>query len=141
LELARNDAPVVVLESSRGPHHKVCGEFLSAEAQSLLAYLGLDLKALGASSMGTFRLASGKRHAEALLPFRAAGLSRYRLDQALLQAVEQAGAKVVRGVAVSTIEPNEGRVAMKSGTHSFEGSAAALATGKHNLRQYPRGPK
>lgn len=40
LELARNGAPVVVLESSHAPHHKVCGEFLSAEAQSLIAYSG-----------------------------------------------------------------------------------------------------
>jgi menaquinone-9 beta-reductase len=140
LELARNGANVVVLESSRAPHHKVCGEFLSAEAQSLIAYLGLDLQALGASSMGTFRLVSGKNHAEAPLPFRAAGLSRYCLDEALLQAAEVAGAEVVRGVAVSTIEPEEGRVTTKGGTRSFEGSAAALATGKHNMRQFPRPP-
>jgi flavin-dependent dehydrogenase len=38
LELARNGAPVMVQESSGAPHHKVCGEFLSAEAQSLIAY-------------------------------------------------------------------------------------------------------
>ena len=65
LELARNGAPVLILEGTRAAHHKVCGEFLSAEAQALIAYLGLDLQAMGASTMGTFRLASGKKYAEA----------------------------------------------------------------------------
>ena len=74
--------PVLVLESTRCPHHKVCGEFLSEEAQALLAYLGLDVRTMGASSMGMFRLAAGASYAEAQLPFRAAGYSRYRLDQA-----------------------------------------------------------
>ena len=91
LELARNGAPVSVLESTRGPHHKVCGEFLSAEAQGLIAYLGIDLAALGATSIGRFRLAAAGRRADAPLPFRAAGLSRHLLDQAMLQAAEKAG--------------------------------------------------
>lgn len=43
LELARNGAPVMVQESSGAPHHKVCGEFLSAEAQSLIAYPAPEL--------------------------------------------------------------------------------------------------
>ena len=140
LELARNGARVVVLESTRAAHHKVCGEFLSAEAQVLLAYLGLDLKPMGVSSMATFRLATGKRYAEAPLPFRAAGLSRYRLDQALLQSAAEAGAQVERGVAVNQIEPGVGRVTVKAESRVVEGRAAALATGKHNLRQVPRAP-
>ena len=43
LELARNGARVVVLERSRAAHLKVCGDFLSAEALDLLAYLGIIL--------------------------------------------------------------------------------------------------
>jgi flavin-dependent dehydrogenase len=138
LELARNGAPVSVLESTRAAHHKVCGEFLSAEAQALVAYLGLDLKAMGATSVSTFRLASGNRYAESPLPFRGAGFSRYRLDQSLLQAAENAGATVERGVTVSHIEPGDGLVTLKAGSRTFEGRAAAIATGKHNLRQNSR---
>jgi flavin-dependent dehydrogenase len=140
LELARNGRPVVLLESTRGPHHKVCGEFLSAEAQSLLAYLGLDLATMGASGTGTFRLAARKSHAEARLPFRAAGLSRYRLDQALLQKAEAAGAEIRRGVTVSAMESADGHVSLRAGNLILVASAAALATGKHNLRQFPRAP-
>ena len=138
VELARNGAPVSVLEGTRGPHHKVCGEFLSAEAQGLIAYLGLDLAALGATSVGSFRLATAERQAEAPLPFRCAGLSRYRLDQALLQAAEKAGAVIERGVTVSQMEPTEGHVALRAGSRKFTARAVALATGKHALHQFPR---
>jgi flavin-dependent dehydrogenase len=138
LELARNGVHVLVLESTRGAHHKVCGEFLSAEAQALIAYLGRDLRIMGATSVSHFRLARGNSHAESRLPFRGAGFSRYRLDQALLQAAETAGAEVERGVTVSHIESAAGLVTLKAGSRMFKSRAAALATGKHNLRQYPR---
>jgi flavin-dependent dehydrogenase len=138
LELARNGAPALLLESTRAAHHKVCGEFLSAEAQALLSYLGLDLEAMGATRVSTVRLANGRDCAEAPLPFRGAGLSRYRLDQALLEAAESKGARIERGAAVTQIELGGGTVSVKAGSRAFEGRAAALATGKHNLRQYPR---
>jgi flavin-dependent dehydrogenase len=138
LELARNGATVMLLESTRAPHHKVCGEFLSAEAQTLLSYLGLDLAAMGATQVSTFRLANGKDCAEAPLPFRGAGLSRFCLDQALLEAAETQGAKVERGVQVTKIDASDETVTVKAGSQVFTGRAAALATGKHNLRQYPR---
>jgi flavin-dependent dehydrogenase len=138
LELARNGVPVVILESTRGPHHKVCGEFLSAEAQALVTYLGLDLDIHGASRISTLRLGHGKRCAESPLPFRGAGLSRYRLDQALLEAAEKAGAKLRRGVTVTQISAKEGSVSVKAGRERFEGRGAMLASGKHNIRRYPR---
>ena len=63
LELARNGQRVVLLERTRNPHHKVCGEFLSEEAQLVLSSFGLDLEALGATSINRFRLVKGERHA------------------------------------------------------------------------------
>lgn len=140
LELARNGRPALVLESTRMAHHKVCGEFLSAEAQALLGYLDIDLSAMGASRASTFRLAHKNKCAEAPLPFCGAGFSRYRLDQALLRAAESAGAEVKRGVSATHVECRDMLVRVKAGAQSFEGTAAALATGKHNMRQYPRWP-
>ena len=140
LELARNGAHAMVLESTRAPHHKVCGEFLSEEAQVLLAYLGLDVAAMGASSMGIFRLGAGTRYAEAPLPFRAAGYSRYRLDQALLDKAEAAGVEVRRGVTVTELMSGDAEVGVKAGAETLKARAVALSSGKHNLRQFPRAP-
>ena len=86
IELARQGRPVVVLEKTTGAHHKVCGEFLSAEAQALLARLGLDVWQLGARPAGWLGLEFGGRNERLRLPFRGAGLSRFLLDQALLDA-------------------------------------------------------
>ena len=74
------------------------------------------------------------------MPFCGAGFSRYRLDQALLRAAESAGAEVKRGVSATHVECRDTLVRVKAGAQSFEGIAAALATGKHNMRQYPRWP-
>ena len=95
LELARNGARVVVLERSRAAALKVCGDFLSGEALELLAYLGIDTKGLGATKVGKLTLATGEKTATASLPFRAAGLSRLCLDEALIQLAAKAGAEVV----------------------------------------------
>ena len=86
IALARSGRRVLVLERSRGPHHTVCGEFLSEEAQVVLGSLGIDPQVLGATTITHFRLVKGERQATVRLPFAAAGLSRFRIDEALLAA-------------------------------------------------------
>src|SRR3546814_6034100 len=58
LELAQARIPVRLLERETGPRHKVCGEFLSVEAQRDLQRLGLDPAALGRSEEHTSALQS-----------------------------------------------------------------------------------
>jgi flavin-dependent dehydrogenase len=138
LELARSGKRVAVIERASGPALKVCGDFLSGEAQELLAHLGLDLAALGATEITRLRLVNGERRATGELPFVARGLSRLRLDEALLMRAQAAGAELIRGEAVTAVEPVDGMVRVRVGGKSYEGRAAALATGKHNLRGFPR---
>ena len=83
--LASAERPVLLIERDAEPRHKVCGEFLSIEAQTYLAHLGIDLDALGASRISRLRLARERRLTEVGLPFTARGLSRRVLDDALLQ--------------------------------------------------------
>jgi flavin-dependent dehydrogenase len=138
LELARSGRRVVVIERTRSPTHRVCGEFLSGETQSLLQAYGLDLRALGATSIARLRLVTGRRQAVAPLPFAAAGLSRYRLDEALLSLAQRAGATVIRGVAVTGIEPDAGGVAVQAERRQWRAAAVGLATGKHSVRGFSR---
>ena len=46
--LASAGRAVTLVERETQPHHKVCGEFVSAEAMLYLRDLGLDLESLGA---------------------------------------------------------------------------------------------
>ena len=139
LELARSGARVAVIERTGGPSLKVCGDFLSGEAQELLAHLGLDLAVLGAASIKALRLVTGERRATGNLPFLACGLSRLRLDEALLAKAQAAGAELIRGETATALEPAGKNVRVRIGDRSFEAQCGALATGKHNLRGWPRG--
>lgn len=144
LELARRGARVAIIERTAAPTHKVCGDFLSTEAQELLTYLGLDVAEMGATQIRTLRLVTGERCASADLPFAAAGLSRLGLDEALLLKAQAAGVEILRGEAVTALEsePREtggGAVRIKIGARILRAASVALATGKHNMRGWPRG--
>ncbi len=138
LELARQGKRVAIIERTSAAQLKVCGDFLSCEAQDLLSYLGLDVMGLGATQVSTLRLAAGERTACASLPFKASGLSRLRIDEALLAEAQTAGAEVIRGEAVTAFEPSTGSVKVHVGERAYVATCAALATGKHNVRGWPR---
>jgi len=129
--LARAGKPVRLWERERHATHKICGEFLSWEAQRWLADLGLDLDMLGAVPISRVRLAAAGSVVEGPLGFTAKSVTRHRLDAALLALAEAAGADVRRGVSARALAA-DGSV---SGSHGAIAPAALfVATGKHNLR-------
>lgn len=130
LGLARKGLSVRLLEAQAGAAHKPCGEFLSIEAQDHLRALGLDLDAFGASHVRRMRLVAGGRVAEATLPFVARGLSRRRLDEALIGMAETAGVHVERPVRALELVPG----GVRTGDGERTGKAVLLATGKIGLR-------
>lgn len=140
LRLVEAGRRVVLLEKEREAHHKVCGEFLSREAVHYLHQAGIDLGELGAAPIRSVRVASGDRVAAAALPFQALSLSRRTLDEALLERVAKKGCEVARGVAVASLAAERnGWIAQLSNGSSLHARAVFLATGKHDLRGWPRG--
>ena len=93
---------VRVLEKARFPRDKVCGEFVSAEGCAVLERLGVleSLVAAGARWMGRCRISDrAGRSLDVDLPPVAAGrealgVSRARMDLALLERATLAGAEV-----------------------------------------------
>ena len=139
VELAQAGRRVVLFEREAGPHDKVCGEFLSREAVLYLEALGIDAAAMGAHSIHAVRLAIGDHIATADLPFAALSLSRRVLDEAVLECAGAAGAEIRRGNRVRSLghEAGQWRAAV-DGRDSAKAGAAFLATGKHDLRGWPR---
>jgi flavin-dependent dehydrogenase len=136
--LARRGESVTLLEKQAAPAHKVCGEFLSIEAQHYLAQLGVFPEAHGAVPIRQMRLFAGKRYAEATLPFIGLSLTRQRLDAAVLDAARNAGAEVRMGTEVAELLSGaEAAVRLRDGTH-LSAACAYLATGKHELRGWAR---
>ena len=128
--LAQGGKRVLLLERTMGDHDKVCGEFLSTEAQAHLASLGFDAARLGGHPIDRVRLVSGSQSAEARLPFTAIGLTRRRLDAALLDHAAASGAAVTRGVTVRSIDGT----ALATTGGDLTPATLLLATGKHDVR-------
>jgi menaquinone-9 beta-reductase len=133
--LARSGREVLLIERSSAAHHKVCGEFLSAETRTYLAHLGVDPCALGAVPIDHVAVRTGTASGVVELPFRALSLSRFRLDQAILDRAVQYGAELRRGVSIQSVEPLESGWEL----HCSDGEPVrcrnlVAATGKRALR-------
>ncbi|WP_029032861.1 NAD(P)/FAD-dependent oxidoreductase [Salinarimonas rosea] len=139
IRLAEAGADVVLVEREAGAHDKVCGEFLSAEAAAMLEGLGLADVLAGSPAISRLALVHGARTAEAGLPFVARGLSRARLDEALLARAAAAGVDLRRGRAVRALARQGGRWSARlDGGDVATAARVVLATGKHDLRGHAR---
>jgi len=133
--LAAGGREVTLIERSAGPHHKVCGEFLSIETQQHLWRLGVDAANLGAVAIEDVAIYAAARATSARLPFRGLSLSRYRLDDALLRRAAACGAKVKRGVAVKELTRDRaGYIARCDDGATIQCRHPVLATGKSAVR-------
>jgi flavin-dependent dehydrogenase len=141
IELSRAGATVLLLEKEKGPHHKVCGEFISGECLPVLNQLGIDFEALGATHIHQVVLRAGRASLPSALPFAARGLSRLALDHQLITSAEDAGAHVARGVLVKQVLPTSyaftshpPSFAIETSQESYTARQVFLATGKHDLK-------
>lgn len=128
--LAKAGRAVRLFERDAEPRHKICGEFVSIEAQAVLRDMGIDPAALGAPAITRLRLVHDRRVAETALPFRAVGLTRRALDAAMLATAEASGARVERGVAIRGIDG----MRLQTADAEIEAWHLVLASGKHDVR-------
>jgi flavin-dependent dehydrogenase len=133
--LARAGRPVLLLERGDRPAHKICGEFLSVEAQGYLAALGIDPRALGGATIDRVRLVHRAELAETRLPFEGVGLTRRAMDEALLARAAAAGAEVRRGAHATALRrEGAGLVVETDRAGPLRAGTLLLATGKHDVR-------
>ena len=137
--LARRGCPALLIERDTAPRHKICGEFLSVEAQAYLSNLGIAPRALGGVPIRKVRVVRGEEMAEARLPFEGVGLTRQTMDEALLRQAEASGATIQRGDVAREIlqDASALRVSLR-GRESIRARTVFLATGKHDLRSPKR---
>lgn len=106
LQLARDGHDVLLAEQSTYPRPKLCGEFLSPEAQSSFRRLGVlnEVRGAGAATIDCTRLtASSGITTTHALPNAAHGLSRHRLDQIIFENACLAGVEGRTGSPVTSV--------------------------------------
>jgi flavin-dependent dehydrogenase len=139
---AQNGARVLLLECGRFPRHKVCGEFVSAEALSLLATL-LDTahKRLLDDSVRicTSRIFLDGRILQARIEPAAASIARFDLDIALWESALSSGVDARSQVKVNRIDRcASGRFCVTTSSGNFDARAVINATGRwSNLNAKP----
>jgi flavin-dependent dehydrogenase len=108
--LADRGWETVLIDHKKFPRHKVCGEFLSPESQSMLNTLGLRglVESLQPSLISRTRLIYSYGDAlEIPLPGIALGVSRYSLDSTLHSAALSSGVHVETATTVTSVYPND----------------------------------
>jgi len=120
IRMALRGYRVALFEKTVLPNHKLCGEFLSVETSAHFEEMGLidAIRDAGARSI-TECLLSTQRGAvyRAKMPGVGLGLSRYRLDQIMMDRARAAGAICRDGVGVQGVTGGIGgfQVAIGSG--------------------------
>jgi len=132
--LSRAGVNVTVIEREPGPTDKICGEFLSVEAQSYITALGLDLAPLGGHPISRLTLVRQDKSVDSLLPFTGLGVSRRALDEALLDHAAKCGAVVLRGHRINSVTADDGITLDVDGIGQIRAETLFLSTGKHELR-------
>ncbi|WP_051622408.1 NAD(P)/FAD-dependent oxidoreductase [Acidocella facilis] len=132
IALAQAGRAVTLIEREPAATDKVCGEFVSAEAQAYLTRLGLPPALLGGQPITRLRLVRGGRTITAPLPFAGRGVRRRGMDETLLDVAEQSGVRVRRGQAVRRID--SGGISVEVGGEVLHPATLVLASGKHEVR-------
>ena len=137
IQLAGRGADVLLLEKGHFPRHKLCGEFLSPEAQAMFARLGV-LEAVahaGAHAItNAFITAPDGAAFRESLPGTALGLSRYRLDELLFDRAVEAGADGRTGARVRAVAGDlDQGFSVQTDDASFAGRVVLGAYGKRGL--------
>jgi len=135
LQLARRGHEVLLAEQSTYPRHKLCGEFLSPEAQASFRRLGvLDaVREGGASPINqTVLTAPNGTRSDHPLPNTALGLSRYQLDRLLFRRACEVGVDGRAGTRVRSVDGTfEDGFTVTAGTDTVE---ARLVLGAYGRR-------
>ena len=104
IQLSAMHHSVILFEKEQYPFHKVCGEYISLESWDFLQDLGVDLDALNVSHITKLQVSSVKGNMlEQFLPFGGFGISRYVLDNKLVQLAIANGVTVLENTKVNDI--------------------------------------
>jgi flavin-dependent dehydrogenase len=134
IRLAKSGARVLVLEAGKFPRHKVCGEFLSPESKKVFAHLGVleSIQNAGATEISTSRIvARGGQTLEIALPRAALSLSRFRLDEILIRAAQDAGASLFSQTRVRHVQENKDDFTIATSHGEFSARAVLNAAGRN----------
>ena len=129
LHLARGGCNVLVLERSRFPRDKVCGDALIADSIRVLDRAGLlslvEASAVEATSLRLF----SPSETEVVVPTRALVVKRRKFDELLISAAAGDGAVVARGTVERIEAGSPSSLWLQNGDRPIRARIVIIATG------------
>lgn len=133
LHLLKEGFQVTLIERDSYPHHKVCGEYVSAEVVPYLQWLEADVLSLSPVSIQRLLFSTVKgRETHALLPLGGLGISRYALDYFLYTKVKEKGGKICTDTVTDVSFDGTGFKVATLSSGIMESSVAIGAYGKRS---------
>lgn len=108
IQAAQAGYKTVLFEKEQYPFHRVCGEYISLESWDFLERLGLPLSQMNLPIIKTLQVtAPNGTLFQTQLPLGGFGISRYTLDNELVQIAKAAGVIVLENTKVNDVHFNE----------------------------------
>ncbi len=105
IQLAKNGFKVIVFEKETYPFHKVCGEYISLESKSFLSSCGIFIEELKLPIIKKLQISAPSGYViQADLGLGGFGISRFTLDQLLVNEAKKLGVIIQEATKVNRIE-------------------------------------
>lgn len=133
IHLSQEGFEVVLIEKNKFPKHKVCGEYVSNEVLPYLETLGVDPFKHQAKKINRFQFSglSGTT-LDIELPLGGFGISRYALDQILVDRAIALGVQVIQSTVKSVVFQENQFQITTSDNHYFIADYVLGAYGKRS---------
>jgi flavin-dependent dehydrogenase len=129
---ARAGQQVLLFEKKQYPAHKVCGEYISLESWRFLSELGVPLADWDLPILKRLQLSSPAKLLELPLDLGGFGLSRYKLEQKLLELAERAGVEVHANCNVQQVDQQSTGFSLQTDAGIFQAKQAAGSWGRRS---------
>jgi len=131
--LGRQHYKVLVLEKESYPKHKVCGEYVSMESKPFLESLGLAIDDMQLPVINKLQVTDTRgNEVNADLPQGGFGISRYKLDAALAELAQQAGATLLTKTKAEDVQWENGSFTVKAKSETYAARVVCGTWGKRS---------
>jgi menaquinone-9 beta-reductase len=129
--LAKQGFSVAVLEKKTYPMHKVCGEYISLESWDFLVRLGLPLATWNLPIIKHLQMTALPNYSvETKLPLGGFGISRYMLDEQLMQLATNNGVHIFQNTNVKSFSGSVNQFIVETNDQTFYAKLLVGSFGK-----------
>jgi flavin-dependent dehydrogenase len=133
IHLAKSGYRILLFEKETYPFHKVCGEYISMESWDYLLSLGVPLQELQLPRIHQLLVsAPSGLTLEQDLPLGGFGISRYLLDDTLMQLAKNIGVKILNPAKVDSVEFDGEQFTINSSAGTYTSTCCCGSYGKRS---------